>query len=72
MSGRLPEGWEDALPTFTPEDKGLATRLHSQTMLNALSSVLPGQPALLTGSLHSASAAAPATASTAGASPAYC
>ena len=42
VSGKLPEGWEDALPTFTPEDKGLATRLHSQTMLNALSSVLPG------------------------------
>ena len=30
MSGKLPEGWEDALPSFTPEDKGLATRLHSQ------------------------------------------
>ena len=44
MSGKLPEGWADALPTFTPEDKGLATRLHSQTMLNALSSVLPGAP----------------------------
>ena len=32
----------DALPKFTPEDKGLATRLHSQTMLNALAGVLPG------------------------------
>jgi transketolase len=42
MSGELPAGWEDALPTFTPEDKGLATRLHSQTMLNALANVLPG------------------------------
>ncbi len=38
----LPSGWEDALPTFTPEDKALATRLHSQTMLNALANVLPG------------------------------
>ena len=43
ISGELPSGWEDALPTFTPEDKGLATRLHSQTMLNALASAIPGQ-----------------------------
>ena len=42
ISGELPSGWEDALPTFTPEDKALATRLHSQTMLNALANVLPG------------------------------
>lgn len=41
-STELPSGWEDALPTFTPEDKALATRLHSQTMLNALANVLPG------------------------------
>jgi transketolase len=39
---KLPEGWEKALPTFTPEDKGLATRLHSQTMLNALATAIPG------------------------------
>ena len=42
ISGDLPSGWEDALPTFTPEDKGLATRLHSQTMLNALATAIPG------------------------------
>jgi len=42
LSGKLPAGWDKALPTFTPEDKGLATRLHSQTMLNALAPVLPG------------------------------
>jgi transketolase len=42
LSGKLPAGWEAALPSFTPEDKGLATRLHSQTMLNALAPVLPG------------------------------
>ncbi len=29
-SGELPAGWADVLPRFTPEDKGLATRLHSQ------------------------------------------
>ena len=42
ISNKLPEGWEKALPTFTPEDKGLATRLHSQTMLNALAGIIPG------------------------------
>eukprot|EP00951_Prasinocladus_malaysianus_P036398 scaffold383002_cov47-Prasinocladus_malaysianus.AAC.1 len=41
-SGELPAGWESCLPTFTPEDKGLATRLHSQTMLNAIAPVCPG------------------------------
>lgn len=41
-SGKLPEGWEKALPTFKPEDKALATRQHSQTMLNALAPALPG------------------------------
>eukprot|EP01026_Neomeris_dumetosa_P075397 TRINITY_DN794_c0_g1_i2.p1 TRINITY_DN794_c0_g1~~TRINITY_DN794_c0_g1_i2.p1 ORF type:complete len:754 (-),score=151.86 TRINITY_DN794_c0_g1_i2:179-2305(-) len=41
-SGQLPANWEDALPSFTPEDKGLATRAHSQTMLNALAPALPG------------------------------
>ena len=43
LSGKLPAGWEKALPSFTPEDKGLATRLHSQTMLNALAPALPGE-----------------------------
>ena len=42
LTGKLPSGWEDSLPTFTPEDKGLATRLHSQTMLNALATAIPG------------------------------
>eukprot|EP01025_Chloroclados_australasicus_P009002 TRINITY_DN133_c0_g1_i1.p1 TRINITY_DN133_c0_g1~~TRINITY_DN133_c0_g1_i1.p1 ORF type:complete len:775 (-),score=100.17 TRINITY_DN133_c0_g1_i1:323-2446(-) len=41
-SGELPGDWEAALPSFTPEDKGVATRAHSQTMLNALAPVLPG------------------------------
>ncbi|AOY82072.1 transketolase [Moorena producens JHB] len=40
-SGKLPEGWEKALPTYTPEDKGVATRKHSQATLNALAPVLP-------------------------------
>ena len=41
-TGKLPEGWENSLPTFTSADKGLATRLHSQTMLNALAPAIPG------------------------------
>lgn len=40
--GKLPENWAEKLPKFTSEDKGLATRLHSQTMLNALAPNLPG------------------------------
>merc|ERR1711964_827196 len=42
MLSQLPEGWDKVLPRYTQEDKPLASRLHSQTMLNALSSVLPG------------------------------
>ena len=41
LSGNLPEGWDKALPTYTPEDKGLATRKHSEICLNALAKVLP-------------------------------
>ena len=41
-AGKLPEGWANSLPKFTSADKGLATRLHSQTMLNALAPVIPG------------------------------
>merc|ERR1712151_720737 len=38
---KLPEGWVEALPKLTPEDKGKATRLHSQDCLNALANVMP-------------------------------
>ena len=41
LSGKLPEGWEKALPTYTPEDKPIATRKLSEVMLNALAPVLP-------------------------------
>jgi transketolase len=41
-TGKLPAGWADSLPSFTPEDKGVATRIHSQTALNALGGVIPG------------------------------
>ena len=40
-SGTLPEGWEKALPTYTPEDKALATRKNSEITLNALAEVIP-------------------------------
>ncbi|PSN17495.1 transketolase [filamentous cyanobacterium CCP5] len=41
LSGKLPEGWADALPTFTPDQKGTATRKNSQATLNAIAPVLP-------------------------------
>ncbi|MHC5741619.1 MAG: transketolase [Nostoc sp.] len=41
LSGKLPEGWDKVLPTYTPEDKGLPTRKHSETCLNKLAAVLP-------------------------------
>ncbi len=41
LSGKLTEGWEKSLPTFTPEDKADATRNHSGKCLNALAGVLP-------------------------------
>lgn len=40
-SGKLPENWADCLPTFTPKDKALASRKHSEHCLNAISEVLP-------------------------------
>eukprot|EP00270_Netrium_digitus_P008902 TRINITY_DN2693_c0_g1_i2.p1 TRINITY_DN2693_c0_g1~~TRINITY_DN2693_c0_g1_i2.p1 ORF type:complete len:787 (-),score=242.30 TRINITY_DN2693_c0_g1_i2:156-2381(-) len=42
ISGELPEGWEKALPSYTPESPGDSTRNLSQVMLNALADVLPG------------------------------
>jgi transketolase len=41
VSGKLPDGWEGALPTYTPEDKGFATRKYSEICLNKLAPVLP-------------------------------
>lgn len=40
-SGKLPEGWEKCLPTYTPEDKALATRQTSEKTLNAIAPVVP-------------------------------
>lgn len=40
-SGRLPEGWEDAIPRFSPTDGPMATRKASGIVLNALAKALP-------------------------------
>jgi transketolase len=41
VRGELPEGWDKALPTYTPADKAVATRKLSEITLNALAPVLP-------------------------------
>ncbi len=41
ISGKLPDGWDKVLPTYTSEDKGLPTRKHSENCLNKLAKVLP-------------------------------
>jgi transketolase len=41
LSGKLPDGWEKVLPVYTPDDKALASRKHSEICLNALAPVLP-------------------------------
>ncbi|MEB3316826.1 MAG: transketolase [Cyanobacteriota bacterium] len=41
LRGERPEGWDSTLPTFTPADKGLATRQHSYNALNAFGPKLP-------------------------------
>lgn len=41
IAGKLPAGWEEALPTFATDAKGMATRAASGKVINALSAVLP-------------------------------
>jgi transketolase len=41
IAGKLPEGWEKALPVYTPEDKPVATRVASGKTINAITAVLP-------------------------------
>jgi transketolase len=42
LSGRrLPDGWAESLPSFPPDDKGVATRKASGAVLSALAPVLP-------------------------------
>lgn len=42
ISGKLADGWDQVLPTYTPEDKGVPTRKHSEISLNKLAAVVPG------------------------------
>ncbi len=41
LKGILPAGWESSLPTFPPDEKGLATRVASGKVINALATRLP-------------------------------
>lgn len=41
LSGELPSGWEGCLPTFPPDEKGIATRVASGKVINALATRIP-------------------------------
>lgn len=41
LAGRLPDGWNAALPVFPPDEKGMASRASSGKVINAISAVLP-------------------------------
>ena len=41
LSGKLPDGWADALPTFQPGGKPIATRAASGQVINAIAGKLP-------------------------------
>lgn len=41
FSGLLPEGWDSELPDFAPDPKGIATRVSSGKVLNALAKKIP-------------------------------
>jgi transketolase len=41
LSGELPEGWEETLPVFPTDAKGMATRAASGQVLNAIAPALP-------------------------------
>ena len=41
LAGELPDGWEEALPTFEPDDKPMATRAASGKVINAMAPALP-------------------------------
>ncbi|KAK9460005.1 Transketolase, thiamine diphosphate binding domain-containing protein [Lipomyces oligophaga] len=53
IAGKLPEGWEKSLPTYTTSDPAIASRKLSETVLNKICDVVPqlvGGSADLTGS----------------------
>src|SRR5262249_41615590 len=41
MSGRLPEGWDADVPTFTPEDGAMATRKASHEVIQWVAAQVP-------------------------------
>lgn len=41
LAGELPEGWQEALPEFPADAKGMATRVASAKVLNALAQRVP-------------------------------
>jgi transketolase len=41
LSGRLPAGWDAGLPVFPPDPKGLASRVSSGKVLQAVSAAVP-------------------------------
>lgn len=41
VNGDLPEDWDAGLPTYSPEDKAIATRAASGNALNALAQTIP-------------------------------
>jgi len=41
LSGELPDGWDEAIPTFPANGKAMATRKASGQILNAIAPVLP-------------------------------
>ena len=47
LRGELPQGWDAGLPSYSADDKGLATRQHSYNCLNAIG---PNLPELIGGS----------------------
>jgi transketolase len=41
MAGGLPEGWQEGLPRFAPDPKGMATRAAGGKVINALAAAVP-------------------------------
>ncbi len=57
MSGELPVGWDGAIPRFSPDPKGIATRVAAGKVLNAIARQVPqliGGSADLDPSTHTA------------------
>ncbi|KAI8366628.1 transketolase [Radiomyces spectabilis] len=53
LAGKLPDGWQKALPKYTPDDDAIASRKLSEAVINKLADVIPeliGGSADLTGS----------------------